>query len=73
MDCAKYGTHQEIQPMTTKKVDAVTENYSEGFAQMLLEQDCPEHLTEIDVDSHLADLDRMIAEAVANDGKTTKH
>ena len=64
---------KEIQPMTTKKVDQVTEQYSDAFAEMLLEQDSPEHLTEIDVDSHLADLDRMIAEAKLHNGKATKH
>lgn len=73
MDAAKYRTLQEIQPMTTKKVDQITEHYSEEFAEMLLEQDSPEHLTEIDVDSHLADIDRMIAEAKLHNGKATKH
>lgn len=75
MDAAKYRTLQEIQPMTNKKVDQVTEEqqYSDAFAEMLLEQDSPEHLTEIDVDSHLADLDRMIAEAKLHNGKATKH
>lgn len=73
MDDAKYRTLQEIQPMTNKKVDQVTEQYSDAFAEMLLEQDSPEHLTEIDVDSHLADLDRMIAEAKLHNGKATKH
>lgn len=61
--------------MTTKKVDQITEEqqYSDEFAEMILEQNSPEHLTEIDVDSHLADLDRMIAEAKAANGKATKH
>jgi len=59
----------------TKKVDQITEEqqYSDEFAEMILEQNSPEHLTEIDVDSHLADLDRMIAEAKAANGKATKH
>lgn len=51
----------------------ISEEYTPEFAQMIMEQNSPEHLTEIDVDSHLADLDRMIAEAAANDGKATKH
>lgn len=75
MDIAKYRTSQEIQPMKTTKVAPITEEqqYSEEFAQIILEQNSPEHLTEIDVDSHLADLDRMIAEAKAANGKATKH
>lgn len=55
------------------KVAPLDEGVSKDFAEMLLEQDSPEHLTEIDVDSHLADLDRMIAEAKLHDGKATKH
>lgn len=75
MDDAKYRTPQEKQPMTTKKVGQITEEqqYSDEFAEMILEQNSPEHLTEIDVDSHLADLDRMIAEAKLHNGKATKH
>ena len=67
--------HSRETTMTTKKVDQITEEqqYSDEFAEMILEQNSPEHLTEIDVDSHLADLDRMIAEAKAANGKATKH
>lgn len=66
---------KETPQMTTKKVGQITEEqqYSEEFAEMILEQNSPEHLTEIDVDSHLADLDRMIAEAKLHNGKATKH
>jgi hypothetical protein len=66
---------KETPQMTTKKVGQITEEqqYSEAFAEMILEQNSPEHLTEIDVDSHLADLDRMIAEAKLHNGKATKH
>lgn len=74
MDSAKYRTPRDTT-MTTKKVGQITEEqqYSDEFAEMILEQNSPEHLTEIDVDSHLADLDRMIAEAKAGHGKATKH
>ena len=66
---------KETPQMTTKKVGQITEEqqYSDEFAQIILEQNSPEHLTEIDVDSHLADLDRMIAEAKLHNGKATKH
>lgn len=66
---------KETPQMTTKKVGQITEEqqYSDEFAEMILEQNSPEHLTEIDVDSHLADLDRMIAEAKLANGKATKH
>lgn len=66
---------KETPQMTTKKVGQITEEqqYSEEFAEMILEQNSPEHLTEIDVDSHLADLDRMIIEAKLHNGKATKH
>ena len=75
MDGAKYRTPQEKQPMKTTEVATITEEllYGDDFALMILEQNSPQHLTEINVDSHLADLDRMIAEALAADGQATKH
>ncbi len=61
--------------MKTIKSAPITEElqYSDEFAQMIVEQNTPAHLTVIDVDSHLAELDRMIAEAKLYNGKATKH
>lgn len=75
MESAKYRTSKEKQPMKTTEVAPITEEllYSDDFALMIVEQNSPQHLTEINVDAHLADLDRMIAEALAADGQATKH
>lgn len=57
--------------MTIQTQGNLTEQleYSGEFAELILEQNNPSHLHEIDADNLLAQLDRMIAEAKSGNGK----
>lgn len=60
---------------TKGPVDPLIEQleYSEDFASIILEQDTNGHPTTISAKDLLAELDLMIVEAAATDGKATKH
>lgn len=57
--------HKHVEPLTEEL------QYSDDFAQMILEQE-DEQFTEIDGDTFIATLDKMIAEAATN-GQATRH